>query len=1080
MAIKKYSEQSLSMSIFDKYSTYFPGMQVDMSSNNSAVSIIQDLDKSIDVKVSNKSNINMASFSQRISNIISSQTSITKLNETILDEMKKESEKITDLSLENIYIKSLEVVKLRDELNANFIKLQDRRLMLYENLISTVLYKFYHSLAANAVTSSLDSQIIESTFNLDINSDLLTNLDGFSIVVSEKQGSSSSTGITLSQDEKALIMKYGKYFLNLYDSIKEPVNLGETYITYTGMVGKYKTLFFDNDNSNISGEIYFKNDSGDVIDIDKIDMKDVSTIPEKLNVTIVADTDIRVQIGDTNNPYIIESSNDFINNYLTCKDPSKYFVLNKDISILSKDNLPMIANLNGNGHSITFSGSSIKTGSSTIIENLTFRLMSSTALGNFKFYLGNTFKLVNIVFTNPSYTLGGDILFIGRSDDDLGTIYFPTELEDVHIYTKLGRNVKIENHEDSNKKFGIIKKEDKNYYELVISSDADTNKYLIGSQDEPEIVIDELPNTIITSGTTLFSGELTISDEIENMKYFKNDDDTVSMRFDKTYSNTCEIQKLKYNDIENIVPSLTTTKFTGKDYGVSSKNKTTSSQVRTVNAIANLAAYTYLDDKINKKVIKTDEMIVKDILSNIAVLRESLEQTRSEAASAKSASLNSITDYLQSITYIESIRAAEDSSYDTTYTTNIKSMLETLAGYISVITSGYEVDGLEDPYKNALKYIMLIESESDSLIIGLVESLKLINREIDNYQIFHDMSIGNYGSKLYKICQSVSDVLADDNYKDNANSSSFNLTVPTIRPFKTWLDTFTRYTNDGAVSIAQIYLVQELCINVLKLKVSNNTITNKTLKSLVTDTLLRSCKKKLLCTTDGKVANIQALSYENELINDYEIQVVEDAPYEDIAFQLTSLDSNLGILNSLDVTDILLNPDEDLSKITKLTNMIDLDMIKYILSDSVPTNIISRVSTIDRCLNTCNKNFKTLLFEYHFRKVIEMIINIAKNNSDSTVNGITNSLAEYINYSKTEKLIKKYIAVWNFKFYSEFSNTGTIFKFIEDKNFVSFMYNYSETMYLREFEITLNAKGIINKIFNTIKNLWNGLIDWIF
>ena len=399
-------------------------------------------------------------------------------------------------------------------------------------------------------------------------------------------------------------------------------------------------------------------------------------------------------------------------------------------------------------------------------------------------------------------------------------------------------------------------------------------------------------------------------------------------------------------------------------------------------------------------------MIIKDILSNIAVLRESLEQTRSEAASAKSASLNSITDYLQSITYIEAMRATEDSSYDTTYTTNIKSMLETLAGYISVITSGYEADGLEDPYKNALKYIMLIESESDSLIIGLVESIKLINREIDNYQIFHDMSSGNYGNKLYKICQSVSDVLADDNYANNANSSSFNLTVPTIRPFKVWLDTFDRYTNDGAISIAQIYLSQELCINVLKLKVSNNTITNKTLKSLVTDILLRSCKKKLLCTTDGKIINIQALSYEDELINDYGIQVVEDAPYEDIAFQLTSLDPNLGILNSLDVTDNLLNPDEDLSKITKLTNMIELDMIKYILSDSVPTNIISRVSTIDRCLNTCNKNFKTLLFEYHFRKVVEMIINVAKNNSNSTINGITNSLAEYIKYDKTEKLIK--------------------------------------------------------------------------
>lgn len=1024
-----------------------------------------------------------ASFSQRMTDLLRDHKEMSTVDESILRELRYGKENATTVELDNVYLASKDIINLKNALNENMNVLSNRRIMLYENLISAALGKFYCNVSDSSVKIAEKADSIIRTFDTSVNSEFLENLDALSRVASVKDSSVTTINgdivtrngnVPFTEPEINIIKRCGEYFLKTYNSIKEDADLGETDIDYSGMIGKIETLTFDTPESEISGDILFKDDKDNVLDVDNLKAEDIN----KINLNVIADVDILVQDGSEANPYIINTSDDFLNFYCRCSDASKHFALNNNITIKSINSIRMRSNLDGKGHTISFSGSTITTGISSKISNVVFRLLSE---GNVDINIGNELSKVSFVSTSIYLPIllpiPPNINFNGRAAEDIDT-FFPTKLEDVKVYAKSAKTITASLHDDDNRDFGLISGSDEDngsYYELVL--DNDKSKSLVatlGSFDEPKKTELPIENVIISRGDTIFSGELEPS--ADNEFIFNSPDGGTSIEFINSYKGI-NFKNLKYSSEEASDIEMTETLKVLSFDEIKVGNATTSatSQAMSMNALANLAAYTYFKDRYSIKFSSNTCSVIDDIIDNVAKLKTNSENAVRDANNKKTSALSSLTNVLQSYTYVESTRAANDSSYDSTYTLNLESMLSTMTSYTALLNSEYDTSALTNPFLNIKKYIEMINIETDNLIIGLVESIKRIDQVIENYHVFHN-NHNSYGSKFEKMCIAVSDIIADDQLDTN-NTSTFKLIVPAVRKYDKWLSDFSRYTNDGQIMMSQVYIAQELCINSLRYSISDSNIANYMLKSLVNLNMLRSCKKKLLTRMDGTILNILFLNYEESLTNDYNISISEDAPIEDISFQITNISPSLSKINNINLEDLLLNTDSDVDSISEINSIIDLNILQYILKDQSPSNTKTRVDNVLSILNTCNKNFKTLLFEYRFRRILGKIYNVAKDRS-SILYAVRDVFSENSDTSKSRDLLNKYISVWTFKYYSDFAKSGSIFRFIDDKNFTSFMYNYSETRYLKEFEMRLTVKGVFTKIWDKVTDLWNGVVDF--
>lgn len=1051
-------------------------------------------------------------LSVRTRNLINDIKNDSDINKAILDEMKKISTLSSGMLLETVTSTFSTVFLKRKELDGIMDDLYSRRLLCYENLLTTYLGAFYYNMINLKYSEALDYDKLQNTFDVTLNDKFIENLDAMYRVAVVKTDI-SNTSVTFSPTELQLIKRYAKYFYDLYEDIKESAGLENTSVTYEGMKGFSEIQVFSSPESKVKGSIQFTSNGTDVETIE-----DVSNI-DGIKVNVIATQDMIIQDGSKEYPFIINKNSDFTDIYLN-RGYRSYFKLNCDVNLTFGD-LDLNANLDGNGHVITYSGISIKTGKTTELKNLKIK---ATSIIDVNVSLGGTIENVDIFFTNSSVfpnllgiLVNATSTFECLKTDGEADISSITNLN-IYSTSYIPRGL------DFKKKFKVTKVSDTNdageemenssHYKVEFDNDSNGDNILIPSRSSKvaKAIVSVSSYDYIFKDTVILTESLSLDTENQedtNYKLFKNADGTTVMKFDNTLLQNFEIVTLTTKihpegdksgedtvdcthsvNIAPIFDKLTFNKSNGEYKLDAATVDVLSPQAATLKSLADISSYYFIEEKIAKYKFKKDEEeirmnndadLIYKLLLDISALRYNVDKAAESAAECKKVSLDYVTDMIQSFSHIEGLRAEKDSFYDTTYSTNLSTVFEMLGSYISMMNNDYGTEEVIDAKEEANKYVSMIGSEINTLVLGLTQSIILLNKELDNYLVFHDIE-STHGKNLVKAAKTFSDVLLG--LKDEG--ATFKVIAPAaIRSYdNNWSIPFGRYSNDGASGLAQLYMSQELGINLLGLSVSDTSTVNSSIKSIVNDIILRMYRKKLL-VKNGKILWMEELDYERILANEYNISVNEDAPYESVTPQLGELDSKFLFLNNIDVTDILLNDKSYLIMDDHLNLILEMNFIEYILSKPNASEALLKVRLINDVFKSCKRNFKTLLMEYHFRNVLKKIVKTSEG-TNSILNPIIGEISEYSSTSEVEELIKKYIAVWMFNYFSQYSESGSILRFMDpgSNEIVQFLYNYSNTKFMNEFSAGTTfwkeAVQFLKDACTKVKDLWNNLIDWIF
>ena len=1006
-------------------------------------------------------------------------------------------------------------------LNGKIKDIYQKRNEIYGNMITALTARYYSEKLVSTQSKLVNMKTIVASLNTSDRNDsslekALTAVQSICTIETGKD----STDI---QGYIDTLHSHGNTFYDTFSNMKSALGYSELDISSNGSIVGADNMYIIKDD-DITITTVFKSNKSNLTATDIIYYND-SLNPDatiSADVTITTNNDIIIQDGTSEDPYLIYSYSDARNYSMldTSTNTTKKFKLMQDIN-LDKDCDNISGSIDLNGHNITIYGRNLKisnasiNGTGSIIIYNTYSY-SYPIVTNTNIDTNTNIKLVaatiasDIVIKNNNYvplylTLGDstcsvDGCYVEFKSNGVGTA-FENEMFKILYETGTGTTTCAEyeyNYNDNDDKdCGKLKATENAHKDGNYSFFRNVYVPKVFSI-EPTDPTPDITNSIITAGKTIHhisDSKITCSDNIykviytDNMDIFtytKNGSVTIN-KSEELYNNwkttikeaSDNTEKKEYNFFKSFSKQGSSTATLKKlnIYNNDSLNST-GEYFRILIFLAKLSTCNKilvsreLKNASNGAYSSFDELykLCNELLALIDDVSESLTNDISDYT-------DYLNDYINSYSAVEAYRESNDEKYSTTYTENLSTIFQQVQSQYSLLNneelSSENVDISSIASESEFQtYLEAFQHESLLLITAFVSSLLSLTKYIEGYTLFFG-SDNKYADELENTIK-----IFNKGFTTNPNSSSYIFRYNSgIRNYETWKDELSKYTNDGVYGLTQLYIAQELGINMLSLPLNNNSDENTLLTMLVNDVIIRMYKKNLFINTLS--SKIDEFSYEKALNNTYNIYISETAKYEVIPSVITDIIQDVSKLNNLDVSSILLNVEDPIN--TSIGTYLDLILIKYIFKDRIADNILSRINSLGSALESSYKNFKVLLLRYHFYKVVR---ELKKTLSEDTETNITFDNGSAIllygsddMFVSAKELLSKYIAVWLFKYYSEYSGRSAL-TYLGSNDLLKYLYKTDSITNLSNAVDT--NKTWLENIKDKILELWNNFVNFIF
>lgn len=1004
------------------------------------------------------------------------------------------------------------IISKREEVKDNVSSLYIIRNIAYENLLSSIIGNYYATKLINnidaykkarAVLKEIDSdnqdskilQIIDELTNNLIVLDVTTVLD---------------TQYKLIENIKKLAAELEAIFDSLKDDLGfKDLEIGEDgSLKGLGQVYSVSTNLFKG-----TIEFYKENDMGEKEklpdDFNISEIKDEDDIKSSVELELLKD--ITIEDGTEANPYLIYNVSDF-QRFLD-SDYGVYYRLMSDINFTSGGRFLINSNLDGNGHTITLSGSfsrldftsGILKGSLNIVAKPSFsRFLLIPILKRINVLFGKTFSIddsgsLNIYLDLSAYNNASrfslalidvnDFLSITTQgmtiEDSIDRVNFFFNYDgsywDKNEYTVNKRLLDYEDDDGGKHLSGTTKNFNKTQIKKVttlnFSSDGSATNSIIKK------------GTVISVSGTVFldNGELAVkaNDEAEdsvNRVYFYPSGTTFLCKVNNVMHSYEDDNGVTYNFYPffdfNEVQMI---RFDGSSPDEAAGALKMLSDMAMIIILKNLTIEELARLKEIKEQTEGEEAFLRDydeILDRLASLKQSLIAESESLKQSLAVLLDNISGSIQTFQYIEQQRQAEDSSYNSDYTSNISGKFTDVFGLVSQILSLEGDADIDNIFENIEATSGILRQECVNLVLGLSESIVMLNKTIEDYLLLFDLT-ENYGNMFLDILETTASIVQK---LHSLSSSGFKVMVyGPLRHFGGWRNGLTKYTNDGIFGLGQIYIGQEFGLNSIKSGIHSDDTLSVILKYLVNDSIIRSFKKDLYIGNFDKVDDI--FFYEETLEKEYGVIVNIDANYEVLNPILTAKVQGLKVFNDIDLEDILsgttASETVDANKQAynlEIGNLLEMIFIKYLFSNN-SEDVTLKITELFNIFDVSNKNFRNILVEYHFKKLVAKIISISEKNIDTEEVIFSKDqlvlLKKYnINTNELKDIIQKYVAVWMFKYYVYYEAGGSILHYIGEDGLLEYLYRHE--VYIPAAQTKETAW---QDIVSFIKDVWDKLVE---
>lgn len=973
-------------------------------------------------------------FSVRYQELFKNQQSLTDINNKIIEKNAELRELTTKSSEEIIYDKYAKVSAKRAELETSMEDLYKQRLKLYENLLSVYTARIAYENMDNKITDSVKYESIISTFGSSSDNEMQEKINDFIRYVNINDKNDAK----LNANE---LESYGAYFLEKFDELKESFGLPNSQVNKDGLTSAdILTYTLNNNDGYIDGSMLLEPDeSGEII---------------SLKLTLKAATDITLADGSQNYPFIINGPDDF-NRYLEAGS-STYWILNTDV--YANKNISFKANLDGNHHILTAP------------DNIEF---SYGTVKNLKIRMNGTLP------SKVSILKDKDTNELVKQSIETTVCFYPEVSSVVHIseYCTLS-------YSSSNKCYTID----------AIGDD----KNSVGWNKEYTCTVSHSPNET-TTFDSVKTGEIVLSDieltkDDSDKNLWKDEADEVYVRFNDIIdlADTVTISKLMYgrpsaensdstatvaetegSNTTSETPKADISKCSGSLQFRKSDNSLKLSKgvgnpellagsLGLAHALAAVAAYKYATEE-SADSNDCSPSSVRNALNNLKSMISSFNETSEDT---RSNLLNESTDVINKRTYIETYRQSSDSNYNSDLCSNLETLFQGVISSVSLMGADTGLDSFKEDLE---EYRTLLDLETRTLIIGITSSISKLNYEIDNFSMVHSLE-DNYKDSFTKMIDAFLRAFSQKPLSSGRGYRSFA---------DQWMSGIRPFTRDSISELAQLYINQEIGINLLGVGMKDRDDYKVSIRSLVNDLIIRMYKKHLIQNKNGVPIVIKEIDNEYDLLHSYGIFVSPDAAYEAVDYNITKLIPMLKELDDINVEDILLDSTSYLITEKNIDYLIESAILIYLLEEKRSNGVLSRIRYLKTLLNDSIKNFKTLLVEYHFMKVLERLSRHDLSEETTILDGIQSDIKSLTDLEDIESRLKKYISVWQFRYYSEFSETGSILRFLGtiSDDITKFLYNFSDAQYQRT---TADDRSIAEKVLTSVKMLWSSITNWLF
>jgi len=920
-----------------------------------------------------------------------------------------------------------DIINNRTSVKTEINNLYTLRNLLYENLLTAEIANYYTDYSRNFFSAYINSRSINEAVS---SSDVETLFSDTDIAFTD--------GIDTSAID---FHSLGKQYRMLFNSLKEifqypSAKIGSSY-TVTGIENSVYVL----DNSKeLKGAITFT--SSETI-------YDIATLQDQY-----------LEDGTEEYPYLIKSFNDFekitehsltetsegttvtvYNNYNGVAGGvsddgltnATYYKLVADIvipeSFSYNDTYFFAKEIDGNGHSLTLSSG---------IKNI---------------HINSILKNINIIYTSTkinessNYNIYPVSASSISSNNNVAIYFFFTQINIGETYTK---NIKIDT-TSLPLIYTYYINQLKNLPTIVYKNSSDTELTdIYTALSLPSKVSSYSGCKIFTKGSKLEPSTITNSS-------VENEDGSRDFKITYVYNitdNNSISHEFTFIWLDIIAARYSSSSYYNSDTSVNSY----------LDILASLAYMAHLesDNSPTKINYMTQKNILKLGLSLISENVKTLENTE----------LKSISAAVNSFQYIESQRASNDSIYDTTYTLNLLNLLQSFFNSISYLLNEADLDASLDEitsYTNdASEYILSAKNEIENIFAGIIPSIISIEDKVGEFCVFFE-SDAEYSSLF-------SDMLAiASNELESKNLSlgySF-LNIPYCRNYKKyWLPRMQQYSYSGDYDLGELYLGQELGMNLLGRSIDASDSDLFYMKKLVNNSLLRMYKRNIYNNSETglKFKSSDILDYEKILYEKYGIKVSSDALKENLPSTITNAIPELSALNNYDYSSILFTINSD--KNTSIKKAIDVALLKYLFKVNITANIVNTANSINTILETSERTFKSLLVSYQLRNILHKMDVM----QDSAIY-IDIASEEKVNFAK--ELVSKYLSVWIFKFYTNFSSSASLIEDISQDATKEFLYGDSTANYTTDGTILIGTVAEKEStIMSMISNLWNNVVDF--
>lgn len=973
--------------------------------------------------------------------------------------------------------------------------LYNQRNLLYENLLSAIIGKYY---AKNIIKNTEKFKGNKKTLNILDPSrqnselqDLINEMtDALTLLIDTPENNKTQRQVLI---DKIKILAEKLEFL--FDQVKSNMNLDNISIDENGKLkGLGHVYNFTKDFATGTVEFFKINEKTNKQEQlpDDYDLTNFGEDKINAKVDIELLKDILIQDGSEANPYLIYNLNDF-ETFLE-SDRDVYFRLMTDLSI-SKSKVTIASNLDGNGHTLRFNKSCKRINFTGSISG-TLNVIATASWFPLPFFLIPIFLKLQIKFGMMAYFKDGAKLNIYL---DLGStvslepiihpgrfIKFITVGTAINDYADqiefffYGEKFKNSSYKISSKDYQDDPIEGRHLTKKTSNFDCLTIKKVSSLEFQTE---NESQNTILEKGTKMtLEGVLALSNGMNIIRANDEAEDDekgtnrVSYYHDgKSYIADLSLFKHTYNDDNGLPHDY----YPFKTITSVNLNRFTESNsldgAGMIKLLSSLALIIILKNLTEEK-LQNRPTTPQEALDVLAIFKLTLETQIENLKISMDKYIDLIVGSIQTFQYVEEQRLATDPFYNSDFTQELTQQTSSIYGNLSqLITDEIEVD-IETIFEKIEIQIKLFEQSTVDITIGLVESIILINKTIENYLLFFDIS-EDYGNKFLKILESTSNIIKSLN---DLKLSEF-VVVPyrTIRQFTTWRQSLSLYTNDGIYGLGQIFVGQEFGLNSVDADLSSKDSYSIILKYLVNDSLIRSYKKDLFL---GENKKDSIFKYEELLEKDYKIIVHLDANYEKTNPILLEEIPELVIYDQLDLTNILNGieftcfPDENnIMHNSDVGNIIEMLFIEHLFKNK--NNMLQRISNILSIFSKCDRTFRNLILEYHFKRVINKILNTKNIIKDMNKEALISDQDFMVmkKYATSDEdlhalrnLINKYIAVWILKDYIFYRAGGSMLKYLKPDAMMTFLY--------RKEIFNLNSETkeeAFQNLATAVKNIWN-------